>query len=110
MPIRLVDQLSNKSVSDTQQKSVFRLIFSLNTNRVSNLLHSNFDIRTIEVGLSSPPFQRAGSTREQGLHAKDSKMQNKAEQREYGCQKRGFNKDKTNARGKRNQVFEILSH
>lgn len=56
------------------------VIFRLNTDRVFSLslLHSNFDIRTIEVGLSLPPLQRAGSTREQGLHAKDSKMQNKA--------------------------------
>lgn len=56
------------------------VIFRLNTDRVFSLslLHSNFDIRTIEFGLSLPPLQRAGSTREQGLHAKDSKMQNKA--------------------------------
>lgn len=34
----------------------------------------------MEVGHSLPPLQRAGSTREQGLHAKDSKIQNKPEQ------------------------------
>lgn len=76
------------------------LIFRLNTNRVSNLFHSNFDIRTIEVGLSLPLFQRAGSTTEQDLHAKDLKMQNKAERRESFCQKRLFNKDKINAKAK----------
>lgn len=43
----------------------------------------------MEVGLSSPSFQRAGSTREQGLHAKDSKMQNKAEQREEKVARKG---------------------
>jgi len=79
------------------------VIFILSRNRVFslNLLHSNFDIRTIEVGLSSPPLQRAGSTTEQGLHAKDSKMLNKAGQRREGCQKR-----KMQARHRINRVLE----
>ena len=42
------------------------------------------------------------------MHAKDSKMQNKAEQREDKvARKRDFNKAKTNARSKRNEVFVL---
>lgn len=36
----------------------------------------------MKVGLSSPPFERAGSTREQGLHAKDAE-QGRAEKRRW---------------------------
>lgn len=78
------------------------VIFGPNTSRVFslNLLLSNFDIRTIEVGLSLPPLQRAGSTREQGLHAKDSKMQNKAEQSvEKVARKGDFNSHKMTTKG-----------
>lgn len=40
------------------------------------------------------------------MHAKDSKMQNKAEQREDKvARKRDFNKAKMKARSKRNEVF-----
>lgn len=48
-----------------------------------------------------------GSTREQGLHAKDSKMQNKAKQREQRFEAR---EDKMNGEAKKTKLFSSSDH
>lgn len=66
------------------------MIFCLNTSSVSNLLHFYFDIRTMEVGLSSPHWEHHGA----GLACKRPRDAKRGKAKEKkGVAKRDFNKD-----------------